>query len=350
MSQIIPITPRGFCQGVIRAIKLLENQTTQSKVDFLTTKPSKLEEDHSIIPSFHHTILSKNSNPVSDLTTNVFALNEIVHNQSVVQQFRNQGVRFISFDQVQSDPDQVKDSTVVLSAHGTDPAVRECLDQLPIQVIDATCPLVENVHRLVRKYAALGYWVILIGKAGHEETQGILGESNRVILVETIADVHTLADKLIPPAAEPAERAPSTEPATETPASLIWVSQTTLSVDDTQAIVDELHKSFPQIIDPQKSCICYATQERQQAVKDAAQQHELDLLLVIGSPNSSNSNRLVEVGRAAGIEEVRLIEGPQDLDFEQLRQYQTIGITAGASTPETIVQQVIRQLSIDTTL
>jgi 4-hydroxy-3-methylbut-2-enyl diphosphate reductase len=344
MSQIIPITPRGFCQGVVRAIKLLENQTTQSKVDFLTTKMSKLEEDHSIIPSFHHTILSKNSVPVSAPSAKVFALNEIVHNQSVVQQFRKQGVRFISFDQVQADPDQVKDSTVVLSAHGTAPAVREYLDQLPIQVVDATCPLVENVHRLVRKYAALGYWVILIGKAGHEETEGILGESNRVILVETIADARTLSDKLIPPAADPVENAASSVSTTKKPPALIWVSQTTLSVDDTQVIVDELHKNFPQIIDPRKSCICYATQERQQAVKDAAQQHELDLLLVIGSPNSSNSNRLVEVGRSAGIPEVRLIEGPQDLDFEQVRQYQTIGITAGASTPETIVQQIIQQL------
>lgn len=209
-------------------------------------------------------------------------------------------------------------ATVVFSAHGIAPAVREAASSRGLWTIDATCPLVQKVHAEVRRYAAAGYAIVLVGHAGHDEVEGTSGEApDSVVLVQSIAD----AEKVVLQPGRP----------------VAYVTQTTLSVEDTREIVEVLRRRFPSIVGPAREDICYATTNRQQAVKELL--HLIDLLLVIGSRNSSNSNRLVEVAHRAGVD-AHLIEDETEIDEAWIGECDTIGLTAGASTPECVVGRV----------
>ena len=246
---------------------------------------------------------------------------EVVHNRHVVERLRSMGAVFVQ------ELDEVPDgATVIFSAHGVSKAVEDEAKRRGLEVFDATCPLVTKVHMEVRHYAREGRDVVLIGHDGHPEVEGTLGRfdasyGGRIRLVESVVD----AERLEVP----------------DPARLAFVTQTTLSVDDTAEIVATLQRRFPGLTTPRKEDICYATQNRQDAVKDLLR--EADLLLVVGSVTSSNSNRLVEIGVRAGIPSF-LIDGAGDLRREWLEGRQCIGLTAGASAPEVLVQGVIDQL------
>ena len=276
--------PRGFCAGVDRAIDIVERAIE------LYGAP-------------------------------IFVRHEVVHNRHVVERLRSMGAVFVQ------ELDEVPDgATVIFSAHGVSKAVEDEAKRRDLEVFDATCPLVTKVHMEVRRYAREGRDVVLIGHDGHPEVEGTLGRfdasyGGRIRLVESVVD---------------AERLEVTDPA-----RLAFVTQTTLSVDDTAEIVATLQRRFPGLTTPRKEDICYATQNRQDAVKDLLR--EADLLLVVGSVTSSNSNRLVEIGARAGIPSY-LIDGAGDLRREWLEGRQCIGLTAGASAPEVLVQGVIDQL------
>ena len=276
--------PRGFCAGVDRAIDIVERAIE------LYGAP-------------------------------IFVRHEVVHNRHVVERLRSMGAVFVQ------ELDEVPDgATVIFSAHGVSKAVEDEAKRRDLDVFDATCPLVTKVHMEVRHYAREGRDVVLIGHDGHPEVEGTLGRfdascGGRIRLVESVAD----AERLEVP----------------DPARLAFVTQTTLSVDDTAEIVATLQRRFPGLTTPRKEDICYATQNRQDAVKDLLR--EADLLLVVGSVTSSNSNRLVEIGARAGIPSY-LIDGAGDLRREWLEGRQCIGLTAGASAPEVLVQGVIDQL------
>ncbi|MFN7271097.1 MAG: 4-hydroxy-3-methylbut-2-enyl diphosphate reductase [Gammaproteobacteria bacterium] len=276
--------PRGFCAGVDRAIAIVERASE------LYGAP-------------------------------IFVRHEVVHNRHVVERLRSMGAVFVQ------ELDEVPDgATVIFSAHGVSKAVEDEAKRRDLEVFDATCPLVTKVHMEVRHYAREGRDVVLIGHDGHPEVEGTLGRfdasyGGRIRLVESVVD---------------AERLEVTDPA-----RLAFVTQTTLSVDDTAEIVATLQRRFPGLTTPRKEDICYATQNRQDAVKDLLR--EADLLLVVGSVTSSNSNRLVEIGARAGIPSY-LIDGAGDLRREWLEGRQCIGLTAGASAPEVLVQGVIDQL------
>ena len=276
--------PRGFCAGVDRAIDIVERAIE------LYGAP-------------------------------IFVRHEVVHNRHVVERLRSMGAVFVQ------ELDEVPDgATVIFSAHGVSKAVEDEAKRRDLDVFDATCPLVTKVHMEVRHYAREGRDVVLIGHDGHPEVEGTLGRfdasyGGRIRLVESVVD---------------AERLEVTDPA-----RLAFVTQTTLSVDDTAEIVATLQRRFPGLTTPRKEDICYATQNRQDAVKDLLR--EADLLLVVGSVTSSNSNRLVEIGARAGIPSY-LIDGAGDLRREWLEGRQCIGLTAGASAPEVLVQGVIDQL------
>ena len=250
----------------------------------------------------------------------IYVRKEIVHNKAVVERFRARGVVFVD------ELDQVPDgSTVVFSAHGVSPAVVEDAERRGLQAIDATCPLVTKVHLEVRRNVTReNATVVLIGHDGHEEVEGTMGQApERVVLVESVADVGRLDfDESTP---------------------LRYVTQTTLSVDGTKGIIDALRARFPWIKGPAKNDICYATQNRQDAVKHLVDVEGIDFLLVIGSTNSSNSKRLVEVARDRGVDG-HLIDGPDDLDASWVEGRTRIGVTAGASAPEDLVQGVARRL------
>jgi 4-hydroxy-3-methylbut-2-enyl diphosphate reductase len=360
--EIVLLTPRGFCQGVERAIKILDQQIARSDT---------LREGERYQKGSEHRECRVNASELSEgnrqsttsrrveVAEEVWALNQIVHNQYVVRSFQNRGVKFMDFDELKRRFDSLKIANVegdqpqehreqrqqrsdqqqpscgqtqpvvlpkvVLSAHGVAPQVYRELEKRGLEVVDATCPLVRNVHQLAKSYSARGYWVVLIGKAGHEETAGILGESERIVLVETpvgVEDIGHLEDS----------------------APMIWISQTTLSIDDTAEIVAKLRETFPHIESPRTSCICFATQERQNAVKRAAAEG-VDFLLVIGSANSSNSQRLVEVGRVAGIARVELVEDESGVDSDwEWGSFTKIAITAGASVPEILVERVLARV------
>jgi len=273
--------PRGFCAGVERAIDIVERA------------------------------LEIHGAPL-------YVRHEVVHNRHVVDRLRAAGVVFVE------ELDEVPDGQVVIfSAHGVPKRVQEEAKQRGLTVFDATCPLVTKVHVEVTRYAKEGREVVLIGHAGHPEVEGTLGQfdeqyGGRMLLVESPADV---ADLEI-----------------EHPERLAYVSQTTLSMDDTAEIIDALRERFPAIEGPRKMDICYATQNRQDAVKALVQQ--CDLLLVVGSSNSSNSNRLREIGTRAGIES-HLVDGPANVDPRWLAGRHHIGVTAGASAPEVLVQELI---------
>lgn len=274
--RLLLASPRGYCAGVERAVETVERALE------LYGPP-------------------------------VYVRKQIVHNTHVVRELQARGAVFVG-----SEEDVPEGSVVVLSAHGVAPSVHENAARRRLRTIDATCPLVGKVHAETRRYAAEGYTVVLIGHAGHEEVEGTMGEAPGAIrLVGSVEEAEAL---------EIAD-----------PRRIAYVTQTTLSVDETAAIVRTLQRRFPSIRGPRKDDICYATTSRQRAVKELA--GEVDLLLVIGSRNSSNSNRLVEAGRAAGVES-HLIEDETEIDERWLEGRETVGLTSGASAPETLVASV----------
>lgn len=277
---IVLAQPRGFCAGVDRAIEIVERA------------------------------LQVHGAPI-------YVRHEIVHNKFVVQDLRAKGAVFVKeLDEVPSG------SIVVFSAHGVSKQVQSEAKNLGLQVFDATCPLVTKVHVEVAKMRAAGLEVIMIGHQGHPEVEGTLGQSGQgMYLVETVEDVQSLK--------------------VTDPTKLAFVTQTTLSVDDAATVAQALRERFPGIQEPKKSDICYATQNRQDAVKLMSQQ--CDLVLVVGSANSSNSNRLREVATRLGVESY-LIDGPDSISPKWLVGKQHVGITAGASAPEVLVQDVIARL------
>ncbi len=271
--------PRGFCAGVDRAIQIVERT------------------------------LEKYGAPV-------YVRHEIVHNRYVVENLEKKGAVFV--DELRDVP---KNVPVIFSAHGVAKAVPEEAESRKMFFIDATCPLVSKVHREAERHDKDGHEIVLIGHKGHPEVIGTMGQLNdgEISLIETVED----AEKFQP-------RKPDT--------TLAYLTQTTLSVDETRDIVNVLNRRFPTIAAPKKEDICYATTNRQAAVKDLA--GECDGILVIGAPNSSNSMRLVEVGRKAGCQSVHMVQRATDIPWEALTDCNTIGITAGASAPETLVEEV----------
>jgi 4-hydroxy-3-methylbut-2-enyl diphosphate reductase len=280
--EVVLAQPRGFCAGVDRAIEIVERA------------------------------LERFGGPV-------YVRHEIVHNDHVVSDLRGKGAIFVeTLDEVPAG------AVLVFSAHGVSRAVRDEAQRRGFQVFDATCPLVTKVHVEVARERREGREVIMIGHAGHPEVEGTMGQADEGIhLVETAEDVARLqvAD----------------------PKRLAYVTQTTLSVDDCRAVIDALRARFPAIAEPKKQDICYATQNRQDAVKFMAPQ--CDLVLVIGSRSSSNSNRLREVAEKMGCE-ARLIGSAEQLDPEWLAGRKRIGVTAGASAPEVLVEQVVERLKV----
>ncbi len=247
----------------------------------------------------------------------LYVYHEIVHNKRVVEQFRRQGVVFVD------DVDEVPEGAHLLySAHGVSPAVRLRAAQRRLKTVDATCPLVTKVHTDAVRYARLGYTIVLIGHAGHDEVVGTMGEAPEAIrLVQTCEDV----DRLEVP----------------DPEKLAYLAQTTLSVDDAAQIVAHLRRRFPHIEGPPQAHICYATQNRQEAVR--ALSSEADVVLVVGSRNSSNSLRLTEVARSQGVV-AHLVDGPADIDAGWFMGGETVAITAGASAPEEVVEECVAWL------
>src|SRR2546421_10325489 len=277
VEKLLLAAPRGYCAGVDRAVQTVERA------------------------------LELHGAPV-------YVRKEIVHNKHVVEQLRERGAIFV--EELQ---DEIPEGAVtVFSAHGVSPAVHADAERRSLQTIDATCPLVTKVHREVVKFAAEGYTIILIGHAGHEEVEGTMGEApEHTVLVETEADAETV---VVPD-----------------PRKVAYVSQTTLSVDETRAIIARLRERFPKIVGPRTDDICYATTNRQAAVKQLAR--ECDLVLVIGSRNSSNSNRLVEVAREYGADSY-LIDHEGEVQEERLSGARVVGITSGASAPDELVQRL----------
>jgi 4-hydroxy-3-methylbut-2-en-1-yl diphosphate reductase len=269
-------SPRGYCAGVERAVETVERA------------------------------LSLYGAPV-------YVRKQIVHNAHVVRDLERRGAIF-----VEDESDAPVGATLVLSAHGVAPAVYDGAAKRHQTTIDATCPLVTKVHVQARRYAAEGRRIVLIGHEGHEEVVGTMGEApDSTVLVESVADAEAL----------------------ELPADLpvAYITQTTLSVDETAEIIDVLKRRFPHIRGPQREDICYATSNRQWAVKELV--GEVDVLLVIGSRNSSNSNRLVEVARSAGVP-AHLIDDEREIEARWLDGAETIGLTSGASAPERLVERV----------
>jgi len=271
--------PRGFCAGVDRAIKIVE------------------------------LALEKWGAPV-------YVRHEIVHNRFVVDSLRAKGAVFV--EELSECPD---DRPVIFSAHGVPKSVPETAARRNMIAVDATCPLVTKVHMEAARHHANGLQMVMIGHAGHPETVGTMGQlpEGEVLLVETIADVVRLRVR--------------------DPERLAFITQTTLSVDDTAAVVTALRSRFPSIVGPHREDICYATTNRQEAVKAMA--GRIEALFVIGAPNSSNARRLVEVGRAAGCAHAQLIERAADIDWRAIEGVRTVGVTAGASAPEVLIEEVL---------
>lgn len=271
--------PRGFCAGVDRAIKIVEMA------------------------------IEKWGAPV-------YVRHEIVHNKFVVDGLRDKGAIFV--EELSECPD---DRPVIFSAHGVPKAVPAAAAKREMVFVDATCPLVSKVHIEAQRHADAGLQMIMIGHDGHPETVGTMGQlpEGEVLLVETVEDVATVAPRDVE--------------------KLAYVTQTTLSVDDTADIVAALHARFPAIIGPHKEDICYATTNRQEAVKAMAP--KCDAMLVVGAPNSSNSKRLVEVGARAGCNYAQLVQRATDIDWRALDGIRSMGITAGASAPEVLINEVI---------
>jgi len=280
MKRILLASPRGFCAGVSHALDLVEQALQR-------------------------------------FGTPLYVRHAIVHNRQVVADFEKRGVVFVE------DLEEVPEgSPVIFSAHGVSPAVRVQAAQRRLQTIDATCPLVNKVHREARSLAQRGYTLLYIGHAGHPEAEGVLGEApEATILVETM------------------EEAAAVE--VPDPQRVACLTQTTLSVDEAHRLIERLRRRFPELLLPAKEDICYATTHRQEAVKALAR--ECDLILVVGSPTSSNSNRLCEVARSQQVPAF-LIEDATAIRPEWKTDFETVGVTSGASTPEGVVQEVITAL------
>jgi 4-hydroxy-3-methylbut-2-enyl diphosphate reductase len=276
-EKILLAAPRGYCAGVDRAVQTVERA------------------------------LALHGAPV-------YVRKEIVHNKHVVGQLRERGAVFVD-----SESDVPEGATVVFSAHGVAPSVHANARARSLRTIDATCPLVTKVHVEAKKFAADGYTIVLVGHAGHEEVEGTMGEApEHIVLIENVQDVELLD---VPD-----------------PSRVAYISQTTLSVDETAEIIAALRRRFPAIIGPRTDDICYATTNRQAAVKKLAR--VCDLVLVIGSRNSSNSNRLVEVAREHGAE-AHLIDNELQVREEWLEDKHVVGITSGASAPEELVLALV---------
>ena len=282
--EIVLANPRGFCAGVDRAIEIVERA-------------------------------------LDSLGAPIYVRHEVVHNRFVVDRLRAKGAIFVEeVDEIPSG------ATCIFSAHGVSRQVRDDAQARQLQVFDATCPLVTKVHIEVKRYAREGRDVVLIGHQGHPEVEGTMGQfdasgGGQMHLVETPEDVAVLA--------------------LGKPEHCAYVTQTTLSMDDTARVIDALRQRFPQILGPRKDDICYATTNRQDAVKAMAP--DCDAMLVVGSRNSSNSNRLRELSEIHGTP-AYLIDGPEDIRDEWVRGKQVVGVTAGASAPEVLVQQVVDRL------
>ena len=282
--KVVLANPRGFCAGVDRAIDIVERA-------------------------------------IELFPAPIYVKHEVVHNKFVVDELRNKGAVFV--EELNEIPD---DSTVIFSAHGVSQAVRKEANERQLKVFDATCPLVTKVHMEVTRYSKAGHECILIGHVGHPEVEGTMGQfdsqyGGQMFLVEDVEDVNDLV--------------------INNPDHLSYVTQTTLSMDDTANIIDALRKRFPNIQGPKKNDICYATQNRQDAVKKLAE--ESDLVLVVGSPNSSNSNRLKEVAERIGTE-AYLIDNETEINQDWLKGKERLGLTAGASAPAELVENVIAKL------
>jgi 4-hydroxy-3-methylbut-2-enyl diphosphate reductase len=244
---------------------------------------------------------------------------EIVHNKMVVDDLRARGAVFVE------DTGLIPEgATAVFSAHGVSPQVREEAVARGLVTLDATCPLVSRVHAAVLRYAARGHAILFIGHAGHPEVEGVMGEApSKVKLIQTVRDAETVE--------------------VEDPNRVAYATQTTLSLDDVSSTVEALRRRFPNMVGPEAGDVCYATQNRQEAVLALVQQHSADLILVLGSPNSSNSNRLREVAEGAGAR-AYLLGSAAELDPAWLEGVQRVGISAGASTPEHLVQGLVARL------
>jgi 4-hydroxy-3-methylbut-2-enyl diphosphate reductase len=278
IEKVLLAKPRGFCAGVEMAIETVERA------------------------------LMKHGAPL-------YVFHEIVHNLHVVNDFKKRGVSFVnSIDEVPTG------ANVIFSAHGIAPAIWQQAEQKALQfVIDATCPLVEKVHREVRKFVAQGYWIILVGHRNHDEIVGTSGEApERTLVVGNVAEAQTLS--------------------VADPDKVVVLTQTTLSMDDTKEVIDVLKRRFPRMVTPAKEDICYATQNRQDAVKQLVR--EVDLVLVIGSKNSENSNQLVSVARSSGTP-AHLIDDHHGIDPQWLQGISRLGITSGASVPDQLVQATV---------
>ncbi|MFL5891584.1 MAG: 4-hydroxy-3-methylbut-2-enyl diphosphate reductase [Solirubrobacterales bacterium] len=276
-KRILLAAPRGYCAGVDRAVQAVEQA------------------------------LELNGAPV-------YVRKEIVHNKHVVKQLAKRGAIF-----VEEETEVPEGEVVVFSAHGVAPTVHENSRDRQLRTIDATCPLVTKVHVEARKFAQQGYTIILVGHEGHEEVEGTTGEApENIVLVQSTEEVDALE--------------------LEDPDHVAFITQTTLSLDETSGIIARLKEKFPNIVGPKSDDICYATTNRQIAVKELAR--ECDLVLVIGSANSSNSNRLVEVARECGAESY-LIDNSLQVEEDWLQGVETLGITSGASAPEELVEQLV---------
>ena len=278
-KQILLISPRGFCAGVTRAIDTVVE------------------------------ILEKYGPPV-------YVKHEIVHNKHVIDNLKKKGAIFI-----EDINDAPIDKPLVFSAHGVAKNILDTAKQVNKYVVDATCPLVTKVHVQAIKFYNLNYKIILIGHKNHPEVEGTLGQlpAGAIVLIENLDDIQNLKF--------------------ENEDKLAYVTQTTLSVDDTKEIIDALKKKFPHIKSSPKEDICYATTNRQNAIKDYA--HECDSFIVVGSKNSSNSNRLVEVAKKSGCDLSVLLENASNLNIDNYKNHQTIGLSSGASVPDILVQDVI---------
>jgi 4-hydroxy-3-methylbut-2-en-1-yl diphosphate reductase len=280
-KRVLVASPRSFCAGVVRAIDIVEE------------------------------LLKRHGPPV-------YVRHEIVHNIHVVRDLEERGAVF-----VESEEDVPEGALVVLSAHGVAPRVYEKCAERGLQVVDAVCPLVSKVHAEARRYAARGHKIALVGHAGHVEVEGTMGEApESIVLVETPEDVESIE-------LEEGQR-------------VAYLTQTTLSLDDTADVVDALRERVPDLVGPPSADICYATQNRQDAVKHICE--EATLVLVVGSKASSNANRLVEVAHSKGAD-AYLIDDETDLEVEWLEGHETVGLTAGASSPDVLVERVVDRLA-----
>ena len=283
-KRVVVAAPRGYCAGVDRAVI-----TVEKALDIYEAP--------------------------------VYVRKQIVHNRHVVEDLEKRGAVFV--EELSEVPEG---ATVVFSAHGVSPAVREEARSRNLQAIDATCPLVTKVHHEAVRFANDGNQILLIGHAGHEEVEGTMGEApERTILVERPDDVANVV--------------------VDDPSRVSWLSQTTLSVDETWATVERLREKFPQLIDPPSDDICYATQNRQSAVKQIAA--DADLVIVVGSRNSSNSVRLVEVALEAGARAAHRVDNASEIDPAWLVGVERVGVTSGASVPDALVQGVLARLEAD---